>query len=71
MPQKNPGTKFLSWQLTDRPYAPNLRASAQFKGTVSVTVATGGVGMEIELTPQQARDLAGTLVELSLLTVKN
>jgi hypothetical protein len=66
--RQNEGTKFLSWQLTTKPYAPNVRASLQFRGIVDVAVSLSGVGLEMSLSPDDARELAATLVELAALT---
>ena len=68
MPRINENTNYLRWQLTDEPYQKNLMAERMMKRTVSISASTNGVGIIIELTPEQAREFAATIVELADIT---
>jgi hypothetical protein len=65
MGRYNHGTKMLGWQLTDEPYKSNVEVYRRQRGTLSIMVSNGGYGCVMQLTPQQAREFAITVMDVA------
>jgi hypothetical protein len=61
----NVNGQHMRWQQTKEPYAANVEVGRDYWDRVSVSVSNNGFGMRRNLSPDDAREMAGALVELA------